>query len=72
MTFFTRPLVADTVARAMQGLTRAGARKLAADAAARFPEFTAGTTEMSIPTLLGPARVIVYRAAGGPAPHRST
>lgn len=65
MTFFTRPLVADTVARAMQALTRAGARKLAADAAARFPEFTAGTTEMSIPTLLGPARVIIYRAAGG-------
>lgn len=64
MSLFSRPFVADTAARALQAMTRVGVRKIEAEAAVRLPEFTADTTETSIPTPLGPARATVYRAAG--------
>lgn len=62
--FFSTPVVAGTVARAQQLLTRVAADRIRTTAEARLPEFQATVTPLEIATTVGTAAATVYRAAG--------
>jgi acetyl esterase len=57
-------LVADVVARLMQGATVLAAGAIARRASRILPEYTGDTRDITIPTAVGPARAVVYRPAG--------
>ncbi|WP_405775166.1 alpha/beta hydrolase fold domain-containing protein [Streptomyces sp. NBC_01538] len=74
MSLLAQPAVASLIAKTMQRLVmradrRSGGRGSAAASHARLPEFPRATSELTIPTSVAPARVVVYRPpAGDPAP----
>lgn len=74
MSLLARPAVASLIAKSMQRLVmladrRSGGRGSAAAAHARLPEFPRDTSELTIPSSVAPARVMVYRpATEDPAP----
>ncbi|MCS7480569.1 alpha/beta hydrolase [Umezawaea endophytica] len=57
-------LVADVVARLMQGATVLAAGAISRRAGRILPEFTGHTLEVTVPTAIGPTRAVVYRPAG--------
>ncbi|KPI00178.1 hypothetical protein OK074_5933 [Actinobacteria bacterium OK074] len=66
MSILARPAVATRVARTMQRLTQLAARRSsgpgsAAAWRARLPEYPGDTGELTVPTAVAPARVVVYR-----------
>ncbi|MEW2117471.1 alpha/beta hydrolase fold domain-containing protein [Streptomyces sp. NPDC005474] len=74
MSLLAQPAVASLIAKTMQRLVmradrRSGGRGSAAASHARLPEFPRATSELTIPTSVAGARVVVYRPpAGDPAP----
>lgn len=68
MSILARPAVASFVARAMQRVVvlaarRGNGRGSEASSLDRFPEFPRNTRELTIPTSVAPARVVVYMPA---------
>ena len=61
MTILQRPPIAATAARAMQLAVRVAGRRAVAAAHQRFPELPRRADELTIPTSIAPARVVVYR-----------
>lgn len=74
MSLLARPAVASLIARTLQRVVmradrRSSGRGSAAAAHARLPEFPRATSELTIPTSVAPARVMVYRpTTEDPAP----
>jgi acetyl esterase len=69
MSLLARPAVAALAAKAIQRLTSLAGSRIAATARGTFPEFPRDTLELTVPTSIAPARVVVYRPAGGdPSP----
>ncbi|HEX6343521.1 alpha/beta hydrolase fold domain-containing protein [Umezawaea sp.] len=69
MSILGTPLVADVVARLMQGANRLAAGTIARRAASLLPEYRVRTREIAVPTAVGPARAVVYLPSGrDPAP----
>jgi acetyl esterase len=67
MSIFSRPAVADTVARLMQRGTVAGARRMSRQAKGRLPEFPGRPESLEAPSSFGPTRLTVYRPESGAA-----
>ncbi len=67
MSVLGTPWVAAAAARVMQGLVPMAFRVLSRRRGTMFPEFPGDTREITIPTLIAPARAAVYRPAC-PAP----
>ena len=61
MTLLQRPAVAATAARALQLAVGVAGRRAVAAAHRRFPELPRRAAEITIPTSVAPARVVVYR-----------
>jgi acetyl esterase len=61
MTILQRPPVAATAARALQLAVGLAGRRASAAAHQRFPELPRRAAELTIPTSIAPARVVVYR-----------
>lgn len=61
MTLLQRPAVAATAARALQLAVGVAGRRAVAAAHQRFPELPRRAAEITIPTSVAPARVVVYR-----------
>jgi acetyl esterase/lipase len=61
MTILQRPPVAATAARALQLAVGLAGRRAVATAHQRFPELPRRAAELTIPTSIAPARVVVYR-----------
>ncbi|NEC84417.1 alpha/beta hydrolase fold domain-containing protein [Streptomyces sp. SID12501] len=74
MSLLARPAVASLIAKTMQRLVmladrRPSGRGSAAESHARLPEFPRATSELTVPTAIAPARVVVYRpTTEDPAP----
>jgi acetyl esterase/lipase len=69
MSILARPLVAATVARAMQWAIGVAGRRSVRAAHERFPELPRTTRRLTIPTSVAPAPAVVYLpATEGPAP----
>lgn len=69
MSVLARPAVAALVATAMQRLTRvAGRRGPVGVSLDRYPELPRRTRELTVPTSVGPARVVRYEPGPGSAP----
>jgi acetyl esterase len=72
MSILARPAMASLAAKVMQrAVLLAGRRGSAASSIANFPEFPRNTRELTIPTSIAPARVVVYMPSateGGPPP----
>jgi len=60
MSFFSRPVVARSVARLMQHGTSAGARRLTHAANQRLPEFPRHIETLDVPTSFGSTRITAY------------
>ena len=61
MTLLQWPPIAATAARALQLAVRVAGRRAVAAAHERFPEMPRRAAELTIPTSVAPARVVVYR-----------
>ncbi|MFI6339311.1 alpha/beta hydrolase fold domain-containing protein [Streptomyces sp. NPDC050535] len=71
MSLLARPAVAAFAAKSIQRLARAASRRSegrgsAASFHRRFPEFTRDVSELTVPTSIAPAPVVVYRPATAP------
>ena len=60
MSLLARPAVASLAARAMQRLTALADRRIESSRLGRWPEYPGRTRELTVPTSVAPARVVVY------------